>query len=295
MASEGSSDGSRSWPSARLGKYSAALNICASLGIFGVTALYLVDERRQFDVATMVPSLAEAIGETPRILVEAQNGLANEPLPVGVTVVGTSAGATVTIEGLPDGADLSLGSRSDRSGWTLAAADLNQTFIGAPRDFVGVMEPTATLRSASGKLLDRQDLHFEWSASKSDPPDPPPVDTTNKETASSGAAAVKPSAPSPPPKSAVALPLLASPADIVTPKREPARLRGPHRRLLPARVDGNGSNALGRGDPTPTVSFFSRFSWDYLMRAGPTRGETQPSGKSSARRTEDRRVMRQAH
>ena len=41
-ASESSSDGGRSWPSARLGKYSTALNIFASLGIFGVMALHLV-------------------------------------------------------------------------------------------------------------------------------------------------------------------------------------------------------------------------------------------------------------
>ena len=63
-ASESSSDGGRSWPSARLGKYSAALNIFASLAIFGVMALYLVDDPRQFrDFTTMVPSSAEAIGE----------------------------------------------------------------------------------------------------------------------------------------------------------------------------------------------------------------------------------------
>src|SRR5580765_5307013 len=95
---------------------------------------------------------------------------ANEPLPVGIIAAGASDGATITIEGLPDGADLSFGSRSDHSGWTLTVADLEHSFIGAPTGFVGIMEPTATLRSVSGKLLDRQALHFEWRARKGDPP-----------------------------------------------------------------------------------------------------------------------------
>jgi hypothetical protein len=56
-----------------------------------------------------------------------------------------SHGAT---EGLPDGADLSLGNRSGRSEWTVAAADAGQTFVGAPTDFVGMIETTATLRSS---------------------------------------------------------------------------------------------------------------------------------------------------
>jgi hypothetical protein len=137
----------------------------------------------------------------------------NEPLPLGVTVEHESDGATVTIEGLPNGSDLSLGSRSERYGWTLAAADLVQTFVGAPTDFVGIMEPTATLRSASGKLLDRQGLHFEWRARKDEPSDKSPGETTNSGTASVGTAATP--TVSSPPQPALALKPPASPPDTV--------------------------------------------------------------------------------
>jgi hypothetical protein len=78
-------------------------------------------------------------GKRPRLLVHSQNGWANEPLPLGLIVEHASNGATVTIEGLPDGADLSLGSRANRFGWTVPATDLEQTFVGTGTDFVGVV------------------------------------------------------------------------------------------------------------------------------------------------------------
>jgi hypothetical protein len=180
-----------------------ALNICAGLGLFAI-ALYFLEGPRQFPDFLSMPSAAEAISEKPHLLVEAQSGLANEPLPLGIIAAGASDGATITIEGLPDGADLSLGSRSDRSGWTLTVADLERSFVGAPTGFVGIMEPTATLRSANGKLLDRQDLHFEWRAD-----DRPVISAVNNGTASTEAAA--PSTSSSSPKPALALPPLAPP------------------------------------------------------------------------------------
>src|SRR6516225_10720075 len=104
-----------------------------------------------------IPSLPEVFtGERPRLLVQPQDGWSNEPLPLGIMVEHAFNGATVTIEGLPDGAELSLGSRADRFRWSVAAADLEQTYVGAPANFVGVIGPIATLRSAGGTLLDRQ-------------------------------------------------------------------------------------------------------------------------------------------
>jgi hypothetical protein len=171
--------------------------------MFALAALYLFDDPRQFrQFMTMIPHLPEVFtGERPHLLAQPQNGWVNEPLPLGVMVEHGSDGATVTIEGLPDGADLSLGS-ADRFGWSVVAADLEQTYVGPPANFVGVIGPTATLRSASGTLLDRQPLHFEWRASKSKPSDKPPVETINYETAPAAATTLIPSAPSPPPKSA---------------------------------------------------------------------------------------------
>ena len=196
---------------ARFGKYSAALNVCVGVAMVALTALYSFDDPRQFREFTtkMLSSPQAFIGEQPRLLVEAQKGEANEPLPLGVTVEHASDGAIVTIEGLPDGVDLSFGNRCDIRGWTIAATDLEWTFVGPPAGFVGVIETTATLRAASGRLLDRQALRFEWRANKGEPPDP--IDTMIKETVPAGTAAVTPSAQSSSPKSVVALPPLAPP------------------------------------------------------------------------------------
>jgi hypothetical protein len=140
--------------SARFGKYSAALIMCAGAAMFALAALY--DPRQFRGFMTMIPSLPEVFtGERPRLLAQPQDGWSNEPLPLGVMVEHASNGATVTIEGLPDGAELSLGSRADRFGWSVAAVDLEQTYVGAPANFVGVIGPIATLRSASGCSIDK--------------------------------------------------------------------------------------------------------------------------------------------
>jgi hypothetical protein len=177
--------------SARFGKYSAALSMCTGLAIVALVVAY--DPSQFRNLMAIIPSSIESfIHEKPRLLAEAQNGSANEPLPLGVTVEHASDGEIVMIEGLPEGADLSLGNRSNGISWSIPVADLEQTYVGAPTNFVGVIETTVTLRSASGKLLDRQALHFEWRASKGAPSDQPPRETTNYETASPGVADATP-------------------------------------------------------------------------------------------------------
>ena len=96
---------------------SAALVICAAVAMVAIAGLYLVDGQRQFDkLITITPFSSEALRDRkPDIPVEAQRRLANPPLPVGIVAAGASDGATRTIEGLPDGADLSLEGRSDHS------------------------------------------------------------------------------------------------------------------------------------------------------------------------------------
>jgi hypothetical protein len=118
--------------------------------------------RRQLaELSAVVRSLlySEAL---PRLVIEARGGLANEPLPLGISIEHGTGTETVTITGLTAGTELSLGSFSE-PGWSVAASDLDQTFIGPPRNFVGAMHPTVTLRSASGRLLDQQTLRLEWS------------------------------------------------------------------------------------------------------------------------------------
>jgi hypothetical protein len=76
----------------------------------------------------------------------------------------------------------------------------------------------------------------------------------------------------------------ASGSEAVASKRG-ARLKGPH---------GKRSNVLAHPDPNPTVSGFNLSPREYLIGTRPTWVQTQPSGKSPARRTEERRPARRA-
>jgi hypothetical protein len=282
------------------GKSSLVMTICAGAAMSALAALYLVEHPRQFDAFMMKPSSRDAsTGERSRLLVQAQKGLANEPLPLGVMVEHAPDGATVTIEGLPDGAELSLGSRTGRSGWSVAAADLERTYIGAPVDFAGVIGPIATLRSVSGTVLDRRALRFEWSARDGEPSERPSVETSSADTASAEAAAATPSASSSPPQSTVALLPAASPPDTVgrasgseaVPPKRGARLKSPRPQSSAMPPDSKRSSASNHADPI--LSIFGIFSWDELMGMRSPRIQT-PSGKPQARRTEERRATRRA-
>ena len=281
--------------SAQFAKYAAILLMCTGLAIVALVVMYSFDAPRQFrNFIPTIPSSIEAfLREKPRLLVEAQNGLANEPLPLGVRVEDASGGEIVTIEGLPEGIDLSLGRRSDIIGWSVPVADLEQTYVGAPTNFVGAIETTATLRSANGKLLDRQSLHLEWRASKDEPSDQHPRETTHYETASPGEARATPSASSSPRPSVLALPPLAAPPtslpDTVG-RASASEAVAPKRGARPKPVHAKRPSAVQPADPRPTMNFFSPFSWDHFMGAGPARVQTQPSGQPSPRKTEERRV-----
>jgi hypothetical protein len=99
-----------------------------------------------------------------RLVVQKQSGVANEPLSIGISVEQGSGDETVTVTGLADGTELSLGSSQGPSGWLLPIGDLGSTFVGPPGKFVGTMRPTVTLRSSSGQILDRRDIELEWTS-----------------------------------------------------------------------------------------------------------------------------------
>ena len=111
-------------------------------------------------------SSVEVSTQQPRLVVESQKGLPNEPLPLGISLKDASGGEIVTVTGLAREAELSLGINQGLAGWLLSAGDLDKTFVGTPKDFVGVMGATVTLRSPRGELLDSQVVRFEWIQKK---------------------------------------------------------------------------------------------------------------------------------
>jgi hypothetical protein len=134
--------------------------IAAVIGIIGITLLALPDPMRK-----MVDSFGriKPFGSAAHLAIENQKGLTSEPLPLGISVADGSGGETVTVSGLAEGTELSLGTELGSSSWLVPVADLDKTFIGAPVRFVGVMTAKITLNSATGTRLDTRNIRFEWS------------------------------------------------------------------------------------------------------------------------------------
>jgi hypothetical protein len=97
-----------------------------------------------------------------------QRSYVNELLPLGMWLNDASGKETVTVAGLAEGTELSLGTSRGLAGWVLSGRDLDKTFVAPPRDFVGVMNATVKLSSAGGELLDVQIVQLEWIAKTED-------------------------------------------------------------------------------------------------------------------------------
>jgi hypothetical protein len=91
-----------------------------------------------------------------------QKGFADEPLPIGISVKNGRGGETVVMTGLAEGTELSLGSSQGASGWLLSTSDLDRTFVAPPKKFIGAMQVSVTLLSATGQVLDGQVIRLEW-------------------------------------------------------------------------------------------------------------------------------------
>jgi hypothetical protein len=106
-------------------------------------------------------SVARTSSHPTLVITASQKGYVNEPLPLGIWLNDASGEETVTIGGLAEDTELSQGSSRGLAGWPLAARELDKTFVGPPKDFVGVMDATVKLSSAGGQLLESQVIRFE--------------------------------------------------------------------------------------------------------------------------------------
>ena len=141
------------------GRLLAPKVIAAVIGIIGIALLAFADPMQK-----LIDSFwrIKPLGSAAHLAIENQKGLASEPLPLGIAVIDASGGETVTIAGLAEGTELSLGTALESGNWLVPVADLDKTFVGAPMSFVGVMTVKVTLNSATGKHLDTRNIRFEW-------------------------------------------------------------------------------------------------------------------------------------
>jgi hypothetical protein len=126
-------------------------------------------------LATIAPALGglglpiPAAAIPARFVIESQPALANEPLPLGISLTGSSGDETVTLVGLVSGTKFTVGSALSATGWQLSARDLGSAFVHAPKDFVGAMDAAIDLRSAADRVVDSQVVRLEWLP-KEEPP-----------------------------------------------------------------------------------------------------------------------------
>jgi hypothetical protein len=99
----------------------------------------------------------------PRLVIHAR-GIAGEPLPLGLTIERGHDGAVVIVTGLVPGMTLSTGNALGANVWQVPATDLANTWVGPPKDFVGMVDLIAELQLADATVIHRQPIQMEWIA-----------------------------------------------------------------------------------------------------------------------------------
>jgi hypothetical protein len=100
----------------------------------------------------------------PRLIVHAQQGNAGEPLPLGITMQGSSEEAVVIIRGTIPGTIFSSGSATGVDSWEIPATQLANTWIGPPSGFAGTLDLVAELQRNGATLGEPQAFRIEWIA-----------------------------------------------------------------------------------------------------------------------------------
>jgi hypothetical protein len=129
-----------------------------------------------------------------RLIAEDQRAIANEPMPLEVSVDNAVQNASLRLAGLAAGTHLSAGSQVSDSSWQVPLDRLKNVYLYAPTDFVGVMNSALDLLGPDKRLIDRREVRFEWLAKKESRPEPSssigpanpaPVQSLNGDVASS--------------------------------------------------------------------------------------------------------------
>jgi hypothetical protein len=119
-------------------------------------------------IASIWQSLKTSLFPAPQrkqvstLVVNDSSGTVNEPLQLGISVTAPSAGASVTLKGLPSGARLTAGKRIGASEWRIPAQEISAAAVIPPDNFTGQMTITAELRGDDGDALVGSSVHLAW-------------------------------------------------------------------------------------------------------------------------------------
>ena len=90
-------------------------------------------------------------------------GAADDPIPFSISLINSAEDDVVVVSGLPSGSRMTNGQPLATDGWHLLARDLANAAIQPEKGFVGGADIAVELRRADQTIIDRQELHFEWT------------------------------------------------------------------------------------------------------------------------------------
>jgi hypothetical protein len=114
------------------------------------------------EAATVAPE--EPAGGVQLTIASPPTAAADEPLPLGISVMGDSQGCVLVIGGLPSGASLSVGQPLAPHGWWLTADELASATVSPPRGFSGEMNLVVEFRRTDDRVIERQQVRLQWDA-----------------------------------------------------------------------------------------------------------------------------------
>jgi hypothetical protein len=97
-----------------------------------------------------------------RLVVEGGRAAANDPLPLGVSLKGSSGGETVFLSGLENGTRLTAGTPIGSKGWKISARDIGSVMAYAPVNYIGAMHAALNLYAANNAVVDTRVVKLEW-------------------------------------------------------------------------------------------------------------------------------------
>jgi hypothetical protein len=110
------------------------------------------------------PQPAPSPKRVATLSVQDGSGLVNDSLPLGIHVGAPPPGGTVSIGGLPAGAQLTSGKRIGPNEWRVSASEVSGVSVIPPNGFVGQMQLTAELRDGDGAALTGTSTRLSWTA-----------------------------------------------------------------------------------------------------------------------------------
>ena len=120
-------------------------------------------------LATRWQSLKASLFPSPQrkqvstLVVNDSSGGVNETLQLGISVSAPSAGANVTLRGLPPGARLTDGKRIGVGEWRVPAQEISTAAVIPPDDYIGQVTVAAELRGDDGEALVGSSVHLAWA------------------------------------------------------------------------------------------------------------------------------------